>query len=57
MVQVKDLTELMVRNLWQEVKGEQDWCEGLKEQALRLMKRLLERAIDEEILARVRVRC
>ena len=26
MVQVKDLTELSLRDLWEEVKDEDDWC-------------------------------
>ncbi len=45
MVQVKDLTELTLRDLWQEVKGEEDWWGDLKGQTLRLVKRLLESAM------------
>jgi putative transposase len=55
MVQVKDLTELTLRDLWQEVKGEDDWWGDLKGQTMRLVKRLLESAMEEEILEHVRV--
>jgi hypothetical protein len=33
MVQVKDLTEVRVRDLWREVKDEEDWWGDLKEEA------------------------
>jgi len=56
MVQVKDLTELTVEDLWQEVKGENDWWGDLKAETRNLVKRLLESAMDEEILEHVRVR-
>ncbi len=57
MVQVRDLTELTVKDLWQEVKGEEeDWWGGLRAETARLVKRLLESAMDEEILEHVRVR-
>jgi putative transposase len=54
MVQVKDLTELTVWDLWQEVKGEDDWWGDLKGQTMRLVKRLLESSMDEEILEELR---
>jgi putative transposase len=56
MVQVKDLTELTVKDLWQEVKGEEDWWGELKVETRNLVKRLLESAMDEEVLEHVRVR-
>ena len=49
MVQVKDLTELTLRDLWQEVKDEDDWWGELKGQTMRLVKRFLESAMEEEI--------
>jgi len=55
MMQVKDLTELTLRDLWQEVKGEDDWWGDLKGQTKRLVKRLLESSMDEEILEKLRV--
>ena len=55
MVQAKDLTELTLRELWQEVKGEDDWWEDLKGQTMRLVKRLLESSMDEEILEELHV--
>ncbi len=55
MVQVKDLTELTLRDLWREVKeDEEDWWGDLKEETLRVVKRLLESAMEEELLERLR---
>ncbi len=42
MVQVKDLTEFTVRDLWREVKGEDDWRGDLEQETLGVVKRLLE---------------
>ena len=50
MVQVKDLTELRIEDLWREVKDEEDWWGDLKEHTLRVVKRLLESAMEEELL-------
>jgi putative transposase len=55
MVKVKDLTQLTVKDLWQEVKSEDEWWGELKAPTLRLAKRLLESSMDEEILEHVRV--
>ena len=56
MVQVKDLTELKVEDLWREVKGEEeDWWGDLKQETLRVVKRLLESAMEEELLECLRV--
>ena len=55
MVQVRDLTELTLRDLWREVKGEGDWWGDLKVQTLGVVKRLLEGAMEEEILEQLRV--
>ncbi len=55
MVMVKDLTELTVNDLWQEVKEEDGWWGDLKDNTLRLVKRLLESTMDEEIIAQLQV--
>lgn len=55
MVQVKDLTEVKVEDLWREVKeGEDDWWGDLKQETLRVVRRLLESAMEEELLERLR---
>lgn len=54
MVQVKDLTELSLRDLWREVKGEEDWWGDLKQETLRVVKRLLEGAMEGELLEQLR---
>lgn len=54
MVQVKDLTELTVRDLWKEVKGEEEWWEDLDEQSLRVVKRLLESGMEAELVEQLR---
>jgi transposase-like protein len=56
MAQVKDLTKLTVKDLWREVKEEEGWWGDLKAETAELVKRLLESAMDEEILEHVRVR-
>lgn len=55
MVMVKDLTELTLKDLWREVKGEEDWWGGVKEEALVVVKRLFEEAMEEEIIEQLRV--
>ncbi len=56
MVQVKDLTELKIEDLWREVKGdEEEWWGDLKQETLRMVKRLLESAMEEELLECLRV--
>jgi len=55
MVQAKDLTELKVADLWREVKGdEEDWWGDVKQETLRMVKRLLESAMEEELLESLR---
>ena len=55
MVMVKDLTQLTVKDLWREVKDEEEWWGDLKDDTLRLVKRLLESTMDEEIIAQLQV--
>jgi transposase-like protein len=51
MVQVRDLTELKVEDLWQEVKGdEEEWWGDIKQETLRILKRFLESAMETELL-------
>jgi len=52
---VKDLTQLTVEDLWEEVKDEEDWWGDLKDETLRLVKSLLESTMDEEIIAQLQV--
>lgn len=54
MVQVKDLTEVTVRELWQEVKEEEDWWGDLKQETLRVVQRLLEDSMEVELLEQLR---
>ncbi len=55
MVMVKDLTEITLKDLWQEVKDEDDWWGDLKGQTLRLLQRLLESTLEEEIVEQLGV--
>lgn len=55
MVQVKDLTELTIKDLWKEVKGdEEEWWGDVKQESIRIVKRLLESAMEEELLESLR---
>jgi transposase-like protein len=54
MVQVRDLTELTLRDLWKEVKEEDDWWGDLKQEMVRGVKRLLEDAMEEELVEQLR---
>jgi transposase-like protein len=49
MVQVKDLTELRLKDLWEEVKDEDKWWGDLKRETVRAVKGVLETAMDQEI--------
>jgi transposase-like protein len=55
MVMIKDMTQLTLKDLWQEVKGEDDWWGDVKEETKQLIKRLLESTMDEEIIAQLQV--
>ena len=49
MVQVRDLTELKVEALWREVKeNEEEWWGDLKQETLRVVRRLLESGMEWE---------
>ncbi len=47
MGQVNDLTEVAERDLWREVKDQEDWWGDLKEESLRVVRRLMESAMEE----------
>lgn len=54
MVQVKDLTELTVTDLWKEVKEDEEaWWEDTKEEQLRALKGLLQSAMEADLLERL----
>jgi putative transposase len=50
MHQVKDLTELTVKDLWQEVKSEEDWWGEINERVLGMVKLILEKSLEEELI-------
>jgi transposase-like protein len=50
MVQVKDLTQLTIAELWKEVKSEDFW-EEVSQETLRMVKRLVEGVLEEEMVA------
>lgn len=54
MVQVKDLTELTVNDLWKEVKDEEGWWGDVKRETLENVKVLLETAMEAEMLEELR---
>lgn len=55
MVQVKDLTQLTIRERWKEVKEEEDWWGDVSENTLQMVKGLLEGALEGEMLEQLRV--
>jgi len=50
MYQVKDLTELTVKDLWKEVKSEQEWWGEINERVLGMVKLILESSLESELL-------
>lgn len=51
MVQVKDLTELTLEDLWGEVKLQsEDWWEEIERSQLRIVKAILEGSLEEELV-------
>jgi hypothetical protein len=50
MVMVKDLTELTLRDLWREVKEEEDWWEEISKRTLNMVKLILESSLEEVLL-------
>ena len=54
MVQVKNLTELKLEDLWREVKDEESWWGDFERETLRVAKRLLESVMAEELIEQLR---
>ena len=54
MVMVKDLTQLTVKDLWQEVKDEEDWWGDINEGTLNMVKLILESSLEEELMEELR---
>ena len=50
MYQVKDLTKLTVKDLWKEVKSEQEWWGDINERVLGMVKLILESSLEDELL-------
>jgi len=50
MYQAKDLTQLTVDDLWKEVKSEEQWWGEINERVLGMVKLILERSLEEELL-------
>jgi transposase-like protein len=50
MYQVKDLTQLTVKDLWKEVKGEEDWWGDINERVLGSVKLILESSLEAELI-------
>ena len=50
MVMVKDLTELTLKDLWREVKDEEDWWGEINQRVLDMVKLILESSLEEELL-------
>jgi len=55
MVMVKDLTQLTLRDLWKEVKSEEDWWRDINERVLGMVKLILEGSLEEELLEELQV--
>lgn len=50
MVMVKDLTQLTLKDLWKEVKDEEEWWGDISERTLHMVKLILESSLEEELL-------
>jgi transposase-like protein len=50
MYQVKDLTQLTVKDLWKEVKGEEEWWGEINKQVLGMVKVILESSLETELI-------
>jgi putative transposase len=50
MYQVRDLTKLTVKDLWKEVKSEEEWWGEIGERVQGMVKLILERSLEEELV-------
>ena len=57
MVMVKDLTQLTLKDLWQEVKDEEDWWGDISERTLHMVKLILESSLEGEPLEFLQASC
>jgi putative transposase len=48
--QIKDLTQITVKDLWDEVKGEEGWWGEINERVLGMVKLILESSMENELL-------
>jgi len=55
MVMVKDLTQLTLKDLWKEVKSEEDWWGDINERVLGMVKLILESSLEAELLEELQV--
>jgi len=55
MVMVKDLTQLTLKDLWKEVKSEEDWWGDINERVLGMVKLILESSLEAELLEELHV--
>ena len=55
MVMVRDLTQLTLKDLWKEVKDEEDWWGDINERVLGMVKLILEGSLEEELLEELQV--
>jgi len=55
MVMVKDLTQVTLKDLWKEVKDEEDWWGDINERVLGMVKLILESSLEEELLEELQV--
>ena len=55
MVMVKNLTQLNLKDLWREVKDEEEWWGEINGEVLSLVKLILESSLDEEVLEELKV--
>ena len=53
-IRLRRMTELKLSDLWREVKSEDDWWGDLDAEALRVVKRLLEVCMEEELMEQLR---
>jgi len=50
MVMVKDLTQITLKDLWKEVKDEDEWWGDINERTVHMVKVILESSLEEELL-------
>ena len=55
MLQVKDLTKVKTERLWREVKADEERWDDLKQETIRVVKTLLESAMEEVLVGCLRV--